>query len=113
MDPAKVDSITSWPTPRSPHDIRVFLDLANFYRRFIKNFSKLATPITALLRKNRKFEWTDEAQSAFDELRPAFTSAPILRHFDFAWWSRRIKRECGDRRLRFTKISQESRHRMQ
>jgi transposase InsO family protein len=82
MDPGKVDSITSWPAPKSPHDIRVFLGLANFYRRFIKNFSELATPITALLRKNRKFEWTDEAQSAFDELRAAFTSAPILRHFD-------------------------------
>jgi hypothetical protein len=60
----------------------VFLGLANFFRRFIKDFSELVTPITALLRKNRKFEWTDKAQSAFDELRATFTSAPILRHFD-------------------------------
>src|SRR5579859_8140581 len=82
MDPAKVDSITSWPALKSPHDIHVFLGLANFYWRFIKNFSELATPITTRLRKNRKFQWTDEAQSAFDELRTAFTSAPILRHFD-------------------------------
>src|SRR5579859_7147809 len=81
MDPTKVDSIT-WPAPKSPHDIRVFLGLANFYRRFIKDFSELVTPITALLRKNPKFEWTGEVQWAFDELHTAFTSAAILRQFD-------------------------------
>jgi hypothetical protein len=82
MDPEKVEAITSWPVPRSIHDIRVFLGLANFYRRFILNFSKAAAPITALLRKNRRFQWTPEAQSAFESLRTAFTTAPILRHFD-------------------------------
>jgi hypothetical protein len=64
------------------HDIRVFLGLANFYRRFIRDFSKLATPMTSLLKKGRKFYWDDRAQSAFDQLRTAFTTAPILRHFD-------------------------------
>src|SRR5271156_3593683 len=58
MDPAKVEAITSWLTPESVHDVRVFLGLANFYRRFIKNFSKVATPMTALLKKNRRFCWT-------------------------------------------------------
>jgi len=82
MDPTKVEAITSWPAPRSVHDVRVFLGLANFYRRFIKNFSKMATPLTALLKKNRRFRWTQEAQSSFDELKVAFTSAPILRHFN-------------------------------
>ena len=82
MDPAKVEAITSWPTPESVHDVRVFLGLANFYRRFIKNFSKVATPMTALLKKNRRFRWTQEAQSSFDELKLAFTTAPILRHFN-------------------------------
>src|SRR6202048_1944245 len=82
MDPAKVSAITSWPVPTSVHDIRVFLGLANFYRRFIRNFSKAAAPITALLKKNRKFRWTPEAQVAFDSLRTAFTTAPVLRHFD-------------------------------
>src|ERR1700731_1889760 len=55
MDPATGEAITTWPVPESVHDVRVFLGLANFYRRFIKNFSKLAAPMTALLRKNKRF----------------------------------------------------------
>src|SRR5277367_1235758 len=82
MDPTKVEAITSWPASWSVHDVRVFLGLANFYRRFIKNFSKMATPLTALLKKNRRFRSTQEAQSSFDELKVAFTTAPILRHFN-------------------------------
>ena len=82
MDSSKVEAITSWPAPESVHDIRVFLGLANFYRRFIQNFSKVAAPITELLRKNRKFRWTSEAQTAFNSLRTSFTTAPVLRHFN-------------------------------
>ena len=82
MDPSKVAAITFWPVPKSVHDIRVFLGLANFYRRFIDNFSKVAAPISALLRKNRTFQWTAEAQAAFESLRTSFTTAPILHHFD-------------------------------
>ena len=85
MDPAKVESITSWPTPKSPHDVRMFLGLANFYRRFIRGFSDLAKPLTRLLKKDnlaRRFRWDSEAQKAFDYLKTAFTTAPILRHFD-------------------------------
>ena len=84
MDPEKVKSITSWPVPKSIHDVRMFLGLANFYRRFIKGFSKVALPITKLLRKESvsHFRWTTEAQAAFDELRTAFTTAPILQHFN-------------------------------
>ena len=84
MDPEKVKSIMSWPVPRSIHDVRMFLGLANFYRRFIKGFSKVALPITKLLRKESvsHFRWTTEAQAAFDELRTAFTTAPILQHFN-------------------------------
>ncbi len=82
MDPAKVEAITTWPAPQSTHDIRVFLGLANFYRRFIKNFSNAAAPLTYLLKKGRKFHWGDTAQKAFDTLKQAFTSAPILRHFN-------------------------------
>ena len=84
MDPAKVESITSWPVPKSVHDIRMFLGLANFYRRFIKGFSKIALPIMKLLKKEnaRKFRWTAEAQNAFVKLRTAFTTAPVLQHFN-------------------------------
>jgi hypothetical protein len=85
MDPAKVDAVTSWPAPKSPHDVRMFLGLANFYRRFIRAFSKLATPLTRLLKKEnlaRRFTWDRKAQEAFDGLREAFTTAPVLQHFD-------------------------------
>lgn len=85
MDPKKVESVTSWPTPRSPHDVRMFLGLANFYRRFIKGFSQLAAPLTRLLKKEnmaKKFNWTQDAGAAFEQLKVAFTTAPILMHFD-------------------------------
>jgi hypothetical protein len=82
MDPSKVAAITTWPIPHSVHDIRVFLGLANFYRRFIRNFSKIVSPITSLLRKNSKFKWTPAAQEAFDRLSTSFTTAPILKHFN-------------------------------
>jgi hypothetical protein len=82
MDPAKVEAVTSWPTPKSAHDIQVFLGFANFYRRFIDAYSDITKPITALLRKEAQFEWGEDSQLAFDTLKKAFTSAPILCHFD-------------------------------
>jgi hypothetical protein len=82
MDPAKLSAISTWPAPKSVHEVRVFLGLANFYRRFIKNFSKIASPITSLLKKHRKFHWDSAAQAALEQLKTAFTTAPILRHFD-------------------------------
>jgi transposase InsO family protein len=82
MDPAKVESIVSWPTPKSVRDIQVFLGFANFYRRFIKNFSSVVAPITRLLKKDVPFDWDPQAQNAFDTLRKAFTSEPVLGHFD-------------------------------
>ena len=83
MDPAKVEFITAWPTPKSPHDIRMFLGLANFYQRFIKGFGKLATPLTKLLKKEnmvKRFKWDSDAQKAFDYLKTAFTTAPVIPH---------------------------------
>jgi transposase InsO family protein len=82
MDPTKVQSITSWPTPKSAHDIRTFLGLANFYRRFIENFSKTVTPLTNLLKKEQRFNWTRDADQAFELLKKRFTTAPILQHFN-------------------------------
>ena len=83
MDPKKVEAITSWPIPTCQKDVMSFLGFANFYRRFVRSFSRIAIPLTALLKKtSSRFAWTDSAQQAFDTLKLAFTSAPILAHFD-------------------------------
>jgi hypothetical protein len=82
MDPKKVEAVTGWPTPKNQHDIQVFLGFANFYRRFIKNYSRVVSPMTNLLKKDVKFTWGNEAEKAFQYLKQAFTTAPILRHFD-------------------------------
>lgn len=81
MDPKKVESVTSWPTPKSIHDIQVFLGFANFYRRFIRSYSKVTAPLTRLLRKDVKFDWTAKEEDSFQTLKVAFTTAPILCHF--------------------------------
>ena len=83
MDPKKVSAILDWPEPASVHDVQVFLGFANFYRRFIQGYSKIATPITQLLRKNNtSFEFNEPARQTFHQLKTAFTSAPILAHFN-------------------------------
>lgn len=82
MDPSKVSAITSWPPPKSVHDIQVFIGFANFYRRFISNYSGITSPITYLLKKNVDFIWSNDAHHAFEYLKRKFTTAPILRHFD-------------------------------
>ncbi|EIE91434.1 hypothetical protein G6F46_012399 [Rhizopus delemar] len=82
MDQSKVSAITNWSTPRSVHDIQVFLGFSNFFRRFIQDYSKLTVPMTALTKKNVPFVWSTEADQSFQQLKTAFTSAPILHHFD-------------------------------
>src|SRR5271169_535330 len=82
MDVVKVDAIASWPAPTNCHDVQVFLGFANFYRRFVYNFAGITKPLTMLLKKNSVFEWSADAQCAFDALKTAFVSPPILRHPD-------------------------------
>ena len=82
MEPDRVAAITEWPMPTSIEDIQTFLGFANFYRRFIEGYSRITAPITSLLRKNQRFNWSSQAQAAFDELKRRFTTAPVLRHFD-------------------------------
>ncbi|KAJ8343397.1 hypothetical protein SKAU_G00307260 [Synaphobranchus kaupii] len=80
MDPEKVSAVLNWPTPRSMKQVQRFLGFANFYRRFIRNFSALAAPITALTKKMPagQFRWNSRANSAFMELKRRFSSEPIL-----------------------------------
>ena len=82
MDPAKIKAVQDWPAPKNIKDIQSFLGFANFYRRFIKDFSKIVTPITKLLRKDTKWDWNSEAQNSFELLKKTFTTAPILKYFD-------------------------------
>lgn len=80
MDPAKLSGIHDWPTPGKLKDVQAFLGLANYYRRFIHNFSALSKPLTALTKKDTQFVWTPSCESAFCSLKSAFTSAPVLTH---------------------------------
>ena len=81
MEQGKVDAILSWPTPRNVKDIQRFLGFANFYRRFVFNFSGITAPLTRATRKGLKWDWTPECQRSFDALKEAFTTAPCLAHF--------------------------------
>lgn len=82
MDPAKVKAVADWPTPDSRKAVQRFLGFANFYRRFIRNFSQVALPLTNLTSIHKRFEWSPQAQTAFSELKRGFISAPILSNPD-------------------------------
>jgi len=82
MDGEKVAAVASWPQPRSARGLRGFLGLAGYYRKFIRNYGTVAAPLTALLRKDG-FTWTDEATAAFDALKQALSTTPVLQLPDF------------------------------
>ena len=78
MDPAKLSAIKDWQPPSSVKGVRSFLRFANFYRKFIPNFSNVIAPIVLLTRKDHPWSWTEPQQAAFDTLKSIFSSAPIL-----------------------------------
>jgi hypothetical protein len=78
VDPGKVRDVLNWIPPTTASEIRSFLGLEGYYHRFIKDFSKIAKPMTKLLEKNKAFEWTKECQTSFEELRKRLTSALVL-----------------------------------
>ncbi|GKD08206.1 putative reverse transcriptase domain-containing protein, partial [Tanacetum coccineum] len=78
VDPAKIESIKDWASPKSPTEIRQFLGLDGYYRRFIEGFSKIAKPMTKLTQKKVKFKWGDKQEAAFQLLKHKLCSAPIL-----------------------------------
>ncbi|KAJ9536301.1 hypothetical protein OSB04_un000510 [Centaurea solstitialis] len=78
VDPAKVESISNWPKPKNVSEVRSFLGLAGYYRRFVENFSKIALPLTRLLRKGVKFVWGEDQEKSFEELRKRLITTPIL-----------------------------------
>jgi len=87
MDPEKVSCILNWQTPGNVTDIQYFLGFANFYWRFIRDYSMVVSPLTSLTKKEGgkyvPFIWGPPQQKAFEDLKKEFTMAPILRHFDY------------------------------
>lgn len=83
-DPGKVEAITNFPIPRTVKQVRSFLGMCGWYQRYIAGYASIAAPITDLLKKQARFTWTENAQSAFDLLKLRLTSAPVLSHPDFS-----------------------------
>ncbi|GJR97689.1 reverse transcriptase domain-containing protein [Tanacetum coccineum] len=78
VDPAKIESIKDWASPKTPTEIRQFLGLAGYYRRFIEGFSKIAKSMTKLTQKGIKFDWGEKEEDAFQLIKQKLCSAPIL-----------------------------------
>ena len=79
-DPAKVERIIKWPAPKNVRELRSFLGLASYYRRFIKNFATIAAPLHRLTEKNKPFYWNESCQEAFLDLKRQLTNPPILAY---------------------------------
>ena len=77
-DPAKVDAVRDWETPTTVTEIRSFLGLASYYRRFVPKFSTIASPLTDLTKKGQAFEWTDSCDEAFRILKQKLIESPVL-----------------------------------
>ena len=82
MNPVKTSAIDTWESPKCVKDVQEFLGFPNFYRPFFKDFAKLIFSLTALTRKDKEFQWTPIEEMAFQAIKKAFSSAPVLLHFD-------------------------------
>ena len=82
MDPGKVQIVLDWQTPSSLRDVQCFLGFANFYQKFIENYSKIVVRLIQLTQKNGSFIWTIDTNEEFINLKYVFTSTPILAHVD-------------------------------
>jgi hypothetical protein len=84
VDPSKVSDVLDWEPPTSVTQVRSFLGLVGYYRRFIPNFSKISKPITELLKKGNKYVWSKDCDEAFNTLKKFLTTSPVLAHPDIA-----------------------------
>ena len=78
VNPVKIEAVVNWKPPRSVTEVRSFLGLAGYYRRFVKGFSVIDSPLTKLLRKGVMFEWSDKCQNSFEQLKEMLVEAPVL-----------------------------------
>ena len=76
-DPSKISAMLHWPTPTSITEVRAFLGLTGYYRKFVKGYGTIAKPLNNILR-HKAFQWTAEAEAAFDNLKVAMTQTPVL-----------------------------------
>lgn len=83
-DITKIQSVSKFPIPKNPKEIKSFLGLAGYYRRFIPNFSNITKPLTKLLKKDIPFEWTNLQQDDFEKLKNALCSEPVLQYPNFS-----------------------------
>src|SRR4051812_30505244 len=96
VDPTKVKDVEDWQDSTTQTQVRAFLGLAGYYRKFVEGFSSIARPMTQLLKKDKKFEWTDKCEASFQELNRRLISAPILimpditKPFDVYWTHPRL-----------------------
>ena len=78
MDPNKIEVVVEWKPPRKVTKVCSFLGLESYYRRFVKGFSMIVAPMTRLLQKNVKYEWSEKCQRSFDKFKAFLTEAPVL-----------------------------------
>ncbi|KAH0761202.1 hypothetical protein KY290_017275 [Solanum tuberosum] len=92
VDTQKIEAVQNWPRPTSPIDIRSFLGLAGYYRRFVEGFSSISSPLTKLTQKTVKFQWSKACEKIFQELKKWLTTAPVLTLPEvIAYTSRQLK----------------------
>ncbi|XP_075480667.1 uncharacterized protein LOC142521334 [Primulina tabacum] len=99
VDPRKVEAITEWPKTKNATDIRSFLGLAGYYRKFVEGFSSIAVPLTKLTQKNSKFTWSEDCEKSFQTLKEKLASTPVLillaENKDFTIYSDASKESLG------------------
>ena len=78
VDPSEIEALKNWPRPASFSEVRSFLGLASYYRRFVEGFSKIAVPLTELTRKSLRFSWSNRCEASFQELKQRLITAPVL-----------------------------------
>ena len=90
-DPTNIEKVSTWRTPKNVSEVRSFLGLASYYRKFCKDFATVAEPLQRLTESKTKFQWSEECDAAFNQLRQQLTSPPLLVYPQFVWSVRHFR----------------------